>query len=139
MNNHIKKELDEFKKYHKNFFNIYFHIFCGFIFISLLALFFDKYSNMFIFIYSLLILLTTNNISITFIIIIFLLIIVYFLKKYKIPKTIILFLFIFFYFLPDLSHYLTKEKTILNIYNITPYSLFFNILYLLPLSLLCIN
>lgn len=138
MNQIIKKEFSEFEKYHKDIFNIYFHIVCGFIFMSFLFLLSTNYSYVLLFLYSALLLFTIQNLFITFIIFIILFIMIYFIKGFKISilnKSII---FIIFYFLPDLSHYLTNEPSMLNINNITPLSLFTNIFYLLPFSIMCL-
>ena len=138
MNTIIKKEFIDFEKYHKNIYNIYFHIVCGFIFMTFLFLLCNNYSNVLLIIYSLLILFTIHNIVITFIIFIILFILVYLVKKYKFKISTIFLLFLGFYFLPDLSHYLTNEPSMLNINNITPLSLFTNIFYLLPFSIMCV-
>jgi hypothetical protein len=138
MNTIIKKEFIEFEKYHKNMYNIYFHIVCGFIFMTFLFLLSKNDSNLLLFLYSLLILFTIHNLFITFTIFIILFIIIYFIKKHKLINTNIFLLFLVFYFLPDLSHYLTNETSMLNINNITPLSIFTNIFYLLPFSIMCI-
>ena len=122
MNRIIKKEFIEFEKYHKNIYNVYFHIICGFIFMTFLFLLSKKYSNVLLIIYSLLILFTIYNLFITIIICIILFIMVYSVKKYKFKTEIIFLLFLIFYFLPDLSHYVTNEPSVLNINNITPLS-----------------
>lgn len=139
MNTIIKKEFIEFEKYHKNIYNIYFHIICGFIFMTFFILLSNNYNNILLFLYSLLILFTTHNIIISFIIFSILFVMVYFIKKYKLKKINIFLLFLTFYFLPDLSHYLTDEPSMLNINNITPLSLFTNIFYLLPFSIMCLS
>lgn len=136
MNKIITKEFIEFEKYHKNIYNVYFHILCGFIFMSFLFLLCKNYSNILLILYSLLILFTINNLLITFYIFIISFIMVYLIKKYKFKTKIIFLLFLVFYFLPDLSHYLTNEPSMLNINNITPLSLFTNIFYLLPFSIM---
>lgn len=69
---------------------------------------------------------------------IILLIMVHFFHRYKIALLNYFYLFIVFYFLPDISHYLTKEPSMLDISNITPFSIFVNIFYLLPFSLMCL-
>jgi hypothetical protein len=134
----IEEEFSEFRLYHKNIYNISFHIFCGFIFMSFFLLLFNKNKNLVLLLYSFLILFTINNIFISGIIFIclFLLINTIF-KNYKSTKTI-LFLFLAFYFLPEVSHYLTNEKTVLKINNITFFKIFNNIFYLLPFSILCL-
>jgi hypothetical protein len=139
MNQIIKKEFSEFEKYHKDIFNIYFHIVCGFIFMSFLFLLSTNYSYVLLFLYSALLLFTIQNLFITFLIFIILFFMVYFIKKYKLKKINIFLLFLVFYFSPDLSHYLTNEPSMLNINNITPLSLFTNIFYLLPFSIICLS
>ena len=139
MNTNIKREFIDFAKCHKNIYNIYFHIFCGFIFMTFLFLLSKKYSNTLLILYSLLILFTIHNLAITMIILIILFIMIHFIKKYKFKTLNILLLFLVFYFLPDLSHYLTNEPPMLNINNITPFSLFTNIFYLLPFSIMCLR
>jgi len=139
MNTIIKKEYVEFEKYHKNIYNIYFHIVCGFIFMTFLFLLFNNYKYIILIIYSLLILFTIKNLFITFIILVILLNMIYFINKYKFNIKIIFLLFLVFYFLPDLSHFLTNEPSMLNINNITPLSLFTNIFYLLPFSLMSLS
>jgi hypothetical protein len=139
MNQIIKKEFSEFEKYHKDIFNVYFHIVCGFIFMSFLFLLSTNYSFVLLFLYSTLLLFTIQNLFITFLIFIILFFMVYFIKKYKFKKINIFLLFLVFYFSPDLSHYLTNEPSMLNINNITPLSLFTNIFYLLPFSIICLS
>ncbi len=136
MNTIIESEFIEFEKYHKNIYNIYFHIICGFIFMTFLFLLSNNYSNILLVIYSLLLQFTIYNLYVTFIIFIIIYFMIYFMKKYKLKKANIFLLFLVFYFLPDLSHYLTNESSMLNINNITPLSLFTNIFYLLPFSII---
>jgi hypothetical protein len=139
MNTIIKKEFDDFKKYHKNIYNVYFHIFCGFIFMAFFCLLLNSYSNLLLILYSILILFTIQNIFISFTIFIILFIIIDFIKNYKLSTRNIFILFLVFYLLPDLSHYLTSEPSMLNINNITPLSIFTNIFYLLPFSIMCLS
>lgn len=139
MNQIIEKEFIEFEKYHKNIYNIYFHVLCGFVFMTFLFLLSNNYSNVLLILYSLLLLFTINNLLITFIIFSILFVMVYIIKKYKIKTYLIFLSFLVFYFLPDLSHYLTNEPSLLNINNITLVSLFTNIFYLLPFSIMCLS
>lgn len=142
MNSYIQKELDEFKPCHTNVFNISFHILCGFIFMSALLLLSKKYKIFLLLAYAILllftmtanyflpILLTITGIYLTTKII---------KKLYTNLNTFqLLCLFLAFYFLPDLSHYLTGEKTVMTLENITVESLFVNIFYLLPFSFVCL-
>jgi hypothetical protein len=139
MNKVIKEEFIEFEKYHKNIYNIYFHILCGFIFMTFLFLLSKKYSYILLSFYTLLILFTTHNFLISFYIYISIYFLIYFIKQFNFNKTITFVLFFIFYFLPDLSHFLTNEPSMLNMDNLTPLSLFTNIFYLLPFSLLCLS
>ncbi len=133
----IDEEFSEFKLYHKNIYNIYFHIFCGFLFMSFFLLLFKKNKNVALLIYSVLILFTINNIFLSGIIFILLFTLINIVFKNFTSTKINVFLFVLFYFLPDLSHYLTNEKTVLNINNLTFLKIFLNIFYLLPYSIMC--
>ena len=139
MNTIIKKEFIEFDKYHKNIYNIYFHIICGFIYMTFLLLLSNNYSYILLILYSLLILFTIHKLIVSFIIFIGLFIMLNLVKKYKFKVEIIFLLFLLFYFLPDLSHYLSNEPSMLKINNITPLSLFTNIFYLLPFSIMSLS
>ena len=48
-------------------------------------------------------------------------------------------LIIIFYLLPEVSHYITDEPTVLKIENLNPISLFINIFYLLPFGILSLS
>jgi hypothetical protein len=144
MKSSIQNELNEFKKYHKNKFNVTFHIICGIFFMSFLLLKFGRYKNIALLGYFILLLLTINSKKnpdagiINIIIAAFLFITISKLKEFKYSQFYLTFLFLIFYFLPDVSHYLTNEKTVMNINNITLFSAFVNIFYLLPFSILSI-
>lgn len=138
-NNTIESEFIDFKKYHKNKYNIYFHIVCGFIFMCSLFLLSKTYSNLLLILYSLLILFTIQNLLVTIVMFFVLLLIMCGLNKHKLSSIQLFGLFLLFYFLPDLSHYLTNEPSMLNINNITPLSVFTNIFYLLPFSIMCLS
>jgi uncharacterized membrane protein YGL010W len=138
-NNTIEGEFIDFKKYHKNKYNIYFHIVCGYIFMCSLFLLSKTYSNLLLILYSLLVLFTIQNLFVTIVMFFVLLLIMGGLNKYKLSSIQLFGLFLLFYFLPDLSHYLTNEPSMLNINNITPLSVFTNIFYLLPFSIMCLS
>jgi hypothetical protein len=89
--------------------------------------------------YTLLIAFTLQNLYISTIIFVVLFIMIHFFHKYKIGFFNYFYLFVVFYLLPDLSHYLTNEPSLLDIRNITLFSIFVNIFYLLPFSLLCLS
>ena len=138
MNITIKNELFEFKKYHKNIYNVYFHIFCGFVFMTFIFLLSKNYSNILLLIYSLFIFFTINNFIISLTIFLIIYVLIYLVKKYKFKLKTIFILFLAFYLLPDLSHYLTNEPSVLNLQNISILSIFINIFYLLPFSIMCL-
>lgn len=134
MNNLIRNELNDFTNSHKNIINVSFHILCGFIFMSFLFLLFDKYTILAILLYILIIYLSLNNLRLTFIVFVILLILNIFLKQFKLPIKTILFSGLLFYLLPDATHILTNEKTVLKIDSVS--SILVNIFYLLPFSIL---
>ena len=134
----IKKEYNEFKLYHKNIYNISFHIFCGFIYMSYFFLLFGKYKNIVLGLYIFLLAYSINYLYIDLIIGVTLVIMLNLpIYKNTLSNKYIFLLFLFFYFLPDLSHFITGEKTVMNINNINLYTVFVNIFYLLPFSIMC--
>ena len=130
----IKKEFDDFKKYHKNVCNVIFHIVCGFVYMSFFFSLFGDYKNIALCVYFLLLLTTVNLMSAVLISIP----IYYMINNVISFSSNNIYIFLLFYFLPELSHYLTNEKTVLNVENITALSLFANIFYLLPFSIQCL-
>ncbi len=138
MDYYINKEFTEFSQCHKNIYNIIFHIACGIIYITLFLLLFENKKFIILFIYFLIILFTTHIIiSLTIFIIIFILLSIS--NKCKFNVIYLLLGGTLFYFLPELSHYITNEKTVLNINNLTITNIIFNIFYLLPFSLMCLT
>ena len=136
----IKKDFDEFEQYHRNIINISFHILCGFLFLSFLFFVFKKHHLKALAVYILILIYTMKDkpliiISIALGLYILMEIV---LRDIKLKIYQLLGLFLFFYFLPDLSHYLTNEKTVLKLENITFFNVFTNIFYLLPFSLMCL-
>ena len=59
-------------------------------------------------------------------------------KSFHLSTKISVITLILFYFLPDVSHYITNEKTVLNINNITVFDLIDNFFFLLPHSVLAL-
>ena len=139
MNTLIKKEFIEFEKYHKNVYNIYFHIACGFIFMTFLFLLLKNYSYYLLFLYSLLLLFTIHNLFVAFGIFVILFGMIYVIQKYNLSFFSKLILFVIFYFLSSLSHFITGETTILNMKNLTIYSILINTLYFIPFSIYCLH
>jgi hypothetical protein len=134
----IKKEYNEFKLCHKNIYNISFHIFCGFIYMSYFFLLFGKYKNIVLGLYLFLLIISINYLYVDVIIGVTLVIMLNLpIYKNTLSNKYIFLLFLLFYFLPDLSHFITGEKTVMNINNINLYTVFVNIFYLLPFSIMC--
>ena len=138
MNKTIEKEWIEFEKYHKNMYNIYFHIFCGFLYMTCLFVLANNYRYFLLALYSLMILFTTHSVIVALSIFSILFILVHVLYKYNISVTQLCLMFVAFYFLPDVSHYLTNEPAMLNLTTITPLTIFTNVFYLLPFSIMCL-
>ena len=138
MNTLIKKEFIEFEKHHKNIYNIYFHIACGFIFMTFLCLLSKNYSYYLVSLYALLLSFTIHNLFVAFGIFVILFGMIYVIQKYNISFFSKLIIFIIFYFLSSLSHFITGEKTILNINTLTIYSILINTLYFIPFSIYCL-
>lgn len=138
MNTIIKNEFIEFEKHHRNIHNIYFHIFCGFIFMTFLVSLSKSYSFMFLIFYTFLILFTINDFVITFLIFIILFIMVSRINKYDFSFLSKFVIFIVFYFLSSLSHFLTGEPTILNISKLSVYEVLINTFYFIPFSIFCL-
>ena len=139
MNLFIEKELNEFKQYHKNIYNVWFHIVCGFIFMVFMILSVPQYSNITLVLYSILLLVTLGSIAIPLVICIVLFVMQFIFARFNLTPAYCMGLFVLFYFLPDLSHYLTNEPPMMDINNITPFTVFVNIFYLLPFSLICLT
>lgn len=139
MNITIKNEFYEFRKYHINIYNIFFHILCGFFFISFLFSSAKKYSIILLFLYMFLLLLIINNVVLISSIFIILFLIIFSIKKCKFSSKQTVLLALFFYFLPEVSHYFTNEPTYLSFSNINLKSFFENVFYFLPFSILCLS
>lgn len=61
MNLTIEKEFNEFRKYHINIYNVYFHILCGFFLMSFLFLSAKKIAITLLVLYTFFLLLTISN------------------------------------------------------------------------------
>lgn len=135
MSGYITNELYSFKKYHKNIYNIYFHIVCGIIFMTSFFLMFRNHSLIIQILYFLLLFITLNKIEITIVVFVIIFSMTYFLKTFNLSFSSLIIIFIIFYFLPDLSHYIYNEPTVLKLSDITILDILINIFYLLPFSL----
>ena len=130
----IKNELNDFMNHHKNIVNISFHILCGSIFMSFLFLLLNKHTYTGIIVYTIFVYLSLNHIILSLCVLFILLLFTTGLKQFKLSMRSILIYGLVFYFLPDLTHILTNEKTVLKIDSLL--SILTNIVYLLPFSIL---
>jgi hypothetical protein len=131
----MDKELQEFKSHHRNKFNILFHVFCGFIYT---ALFFHLLGGWYsILLYTIVVILMYPKLTGLFIVMFAILILldgVFENTKLQTREKIIM--LVVFYMLPEISHWITHEKTVLTIGSIDLFSLVKNFFLLLPYSLM---
>ena len=79
----IENEFIDFKNHHRNIYNIYFHILCGFVFIPFLFSLSKKYCYVLLILYTMLLLFTVSNVIITITISIVLIIIMQVIGRYN--------------------------------------------------------
>jgi len=97
------------------------------------------YKGKFLIVYFIILFLTFPYIIISIISVFILFCTSYILLKYKINPYILLIVFtICCFIVPEISHYLTNEKTIINI-NTSPIKIITNIFYFLPFSIFSIT
>lgn len=128
----LEKSLKEFKKHHNNNANLFFHIFCGVIYTSLFLNIIGK-PFLVAYIASLFCLFPkflTENILIGFILV-FANRLIDILQLTMFQKIVFV---IITYMAPELSHWICNETTVLNIYDITFFSILENFLFILPWS-----
>ena len=129
----IERRKEEFQKYHKNIYNILFHLFCGIVYMSL---FFSLFPGYVYVIYCVITLYLFPNVSVFAALSLVALARMY---PHKMSLKITGLAILIFYFLPDLSHYLTGEETVLNIYTVTALDLVDNFFLLLPHTMLALT
>ena len=129
----IERRKEEFQKYHKNIYNILFHLFCGLVYMSL---FFSLFPGYVYVIYFVITLYLFPNLSV-FLALSLLALARTYPHKMSVKMTGLAILV--FYFLPDVSHYLTGEETVLNIYTVTALDLVDNFFLLLPHTMLALT
>ena len=129
----IERRKEEFQKYHKNIYNILFHLFCGIVYMSLLFSLFPGYVYV---IYFVITLYLFPNLSV-FLALSLLALARTYPHKMSVKMTVLA-IFIF-YFLPDVSHYLTGEDTVLKMNTVTALDLVDNFFLLLPHTMLALT
>jgi hypothetical protein len=136
----MESHIQEFKKYHKNKFNTSFHVICSIIYMSLFLSLFK--GNIGLYIYGLLLILLFPKYIMYILFLCLILSICIHYSRYicynryssysRFNQVISLGLILFFYLLPELSHQLTNEHTVLNIHALTFIDIIENF-FLLPL------
>lgn len=129
----IERRKEEFQKYHKNIYNILFHLFCGVVYMSLFFSLFPAYVYV---VYFIITMYLFPNASVFLALSLVALGSIY---PHKMSMKMTGLAILAFYFLPDLSHYLTGEETVLNIYTVTALDLVDNFFLLLPHTMLALT
>jgi len=129
----IERRKEEFQRYHKNIYNILFHLFCGLVYMSLFFSLFPAYVYLVYFIFTMYLF---PNLSVFLALSLVALARMY---PHKMSVKITVIAIFIFYFLPDVSHYLTGEETVLNIHTVTPLDLVDNFFLLLPHTMLALT
>ena len=139
MLSNLEKEYKTFTLYHKNTYNVLFHVFSGLMFMSAIFKLSGKYQNIGLISYIVLLLLTIKNLNIIILIFILVYIIINYIFTSKLSTRYYLILFVIFYYLPELSHILLSESNqdVINRFLENPkeFPVLINIFYLLPFSL----
>ena len=128
----IEKKKHEFQQHHKRPVNIVFHILCGIVYISI---FFTLFPRPAYYVYMLVTLVFFPYVSIFIV-----LASITFLRKYIVLSPILAICgTIGVYFLPELSHYITGEDTVLKINTVSAFDIIDNFFFLLPHSILALT
>lgn len=131
----INEQYKIFEKSHKNKINQIIHVVCSLFFVSFLNVFIFK--GRFLFLY-LLILLFTSDIFESLIGIFIVYILSFCILKLKLNATqLIIGILLFYFIIPEVSHLITNEESLLGEFNIL--DSFINFTHLLPFSLSVIN
>jgi len=128
----IEQRKRDFQAHHKHPVNILFHIVCGILYISL---FFTLFPQPVYYIYALVVCILFPSIPVTIVIALMIPLLRY-LGSYKLSPIYTLCGINIAYFLPELSHYMTREDTVLKINTVTTVDIIDNFFFLLPHSIL---
>jgi hypothetical protein len=127
----IERRKNEFKEHHKHPMNLLFHLFCGIIYT---ALFFSLFPSYVYVVYVVFTLYLFPNVGVLLLLAVLPLL----AQSFRLSNLATISAIILFYFAPDITHYLTKEETVLNINTVTVYDLIDNFFFLLPHTILCL-
>lgn len=130
---YIQTELDEFILYHQNYANRIIHVLTGIVYMTCLNVLI--YRGKFLIVYFIILFLTFPYIIISIISVFIIFCTSYFVLKYKINPYVLLIVFaVCCFIVPEISHYLTNEETVINIRS-SPIKIITNIFYFLPFSI----
>jgi uncharacterized membrane protein YGL010W len=133
MNTALQAELTEFRRYHRNPYNVWFHILCGCIYMAALLNLGGAYRYVLTAAYGILIAATMGDVR-TAILSTGAIIVVMQSLPHLTPAALAGLAFVA-YMAPEVSHYATGEPAVLTLDSITPFTAFVNVVYLLPFSM----
>jgi hypothetical protein len=145
--NPLQQEYNEFRVAHRHLGNQLFHILCGGIYVTCVCLITPfPYPLTVLLGYLLLVWITLSlyvsssspRLSSLLLTSILLLLFYRSADTLSLSPRILLILGLAFYLLPELSHFLTNENTVMTINNLTPLKALMNVLYLLPFSIMAL-
>lgn len=133
MNTALQTELAEFRRYHRNPYNVWFHILCGCIYMAALMTLGGTYRYVLTLGYGILVGVSLGDVR-TAILSTGAIIAVMQSLPYLTPAALAGLAFVA-YMAPEVSHYATGEPAVLTLESITPFTAFVNVAYLLPFSM----
>jgi hypothetical protein len=131
----IEQKKQEFQAHHKNTFNILFHIGCGLVYMSL---FLSLLPSEFFWVYGGIVILFFPNVQV-FLGLVALFFGASWLRNQRLGLGKTFGLILFFYVLPEVSHWLTQEETVLQANTISLLDIVDNFFFLYPHSLLSLS
>jgi hypothetical protein len=143
--NLLQQEYNEFRAAHRHRGNQLFHVLCGGVYITCACILLPfRYLSIAPLGYLLLVWITlslyvsasASPISSLLLTSLILLLFYQWMESLSLSPQTLLILGLIFYLLPELSHYLTNEKTVMTIENLTPLKAVMNVIYLLPFSIM---
>lgn len=134
-NEYIIQEYEEFKSYHQNKYNLIMHILSGILYMGSV----NVLTNGNLLPYYLFFLLLTHERISSLSSFLYIKVGSTILMFINVSTNALILMFLFGCFIfPEISHYVTNEKTLLNMQNATPKKLATNIIYFLPFSIQCL-
>ena len=130
---YIQTELETFRRSHQHAFNLLFHILCGVVYMTCVMMLFGKYKFYVLLGYALMLMVSGVGIGVSATAALFIWLAIHLnIRLDTYPLIAIIFIT---YFLPELSHILTGEQTVLTNQNISIPTIILNFFGLLPFSI----